>query len=297
MTYNALLQQALIALTVTFLITFIVILFLRYRANQKSEIGLVKELSQKDNFAVGISYAARIFTLTLIVGYLIRHLNFTDIQADLIYAGILISLAICFSYAGKQIHNKWVLSRFNEEQEILKRNVSAALVESSALLGNALIILGLYKWSHTQSVDGLIIVSLTFAVIQLFLFLHSRWQEYLFAKANQGSSLQEYLSFDNTALGLKYSSQTLSVCMAIYAALSFMPYLAGAIVDNILTALFYSAVFILFQQMSSALFTRLALPKVDTESEIDQQDNIGVASIELAIYLAIGLVLIAIFNP
>ena len=55
--------------------------------------------------------------------------------------------------------------------------------------------------------------------------------------------------------------------------------------------------FILFQQMSSALFTRLALPKVDTESEIDQQDNIGVASIELAIYLAIGLVLIAIFNP
>ncbi|ATC93614.1 DUF350 domain-containing protein [Pseudoalteromonas tunicata] len=296
MAYLPLLQQAFIALLSTFIFAFFVILMVRFHTQKKIKQGLADELAKKDNFAAGISYAAHLFTVLLIIGYLFRHLSFTDIKADLLYGFILISVATAFSYIGKQIHNKWVLSRFNEEQEIAKRNVSAALIESGAFLGNALIILGLYKWSHSQSMDGLLIITSCFILLQFFLVVHRKWQEWLFANSNQGTALQTYLSLDNTALGLRFSSQTLALCMAIYAGLSYAPFYAGVFVDNILVVLSYCGILVILQQIISALFTRIALPKINTENEIEQQDNIGVACVELAIYLAVGLILIALFN-
>ncbi|SFB81873.1 hypothetical protein [Pseudoalteromonas denitrificans] len=295
MDYITLSNQAFIALSCSFILALLVILIVRSIIKNKSPHGLRRELAQKDNFAMGISYAATLFTVLVVTGFLFKNLSFTDIQADAIYGFFLMVFAFAYIHLGKSIHAKIILKDFNEEKEIQHKNICAALVESGVMIGNGVLILGLYNWSHAQSLDGLLILAVTFIQLQFFLYLNSRWHEYLFSKANQGSSLQNQFKFENISLGLRYGGQTLGTCLAIYAGLASTNYFPGKMVENLLMVALHCGILIFLQQFLSALAIRLALPKINTESEIDQQDNIGIASIELAVYIAVGLLLVKLF--
>jgi len=295
MDYITLSNQAFIALGSSFILALLVILIVRTIMKNKSPNGLRKELAQKDNFAMGISYASTLFTVLVVTGFLFKNLSFTDIRADTLYGILLMLFAFAYIHIGKNIHAHFILKDFNEEKEIQHKNICAALVESGVMIGNGVLILGLYNWSHAQSLDGLLILAITFILLQVFMYLSSRWQEYAFSKANQGSSLQNQFKFENISLGLRYGGQTLGTCLAIYAGLASAAYFPGKMVENLLMVAMQCGILIILHQFLSALAIRLALPKINTESEIDQQDNIGIASIELAIYIAVGLLLVKLF--
>ncbi len=295
MTYFTLAPQTLIALACTFIFTLILIFIVRAMIQVKSEYNLRTELAQKDNFALGISYAAIIFTLIVITAFLLNTFSFTDVKADILYGIALVCIAFIFIHIGKNIHDNIILSHFNEEKAIKEKNICAAFIDAAVIISNGAIVIALYKWSNTQSLDGLLILSVCFILMQGFMMLHSRWLEYLFAKTNQGDSLQHQFKFENTSLGLRYGGQTLGFSLALCAGICSTSYFPGALVENLISISLQAAALVVLQMLISVSFIKLALPKINVEAEIDHQDNIGIASIEFAVYIATSLILINLF--
>lgn len=295
MSYISLTTTSAVTLGLLFVFAILFLLLIRARLQNRCEQPLVVELAKRDNFAVGISYAASLFTMLMVASALLKGIQLDLDPYHLGYAFGLFAACYLFVKLGAVIHAKIILSRLNEDNEIRHKNVCVALVESGALIANALLVVAIYRWINPNDVHEFIVVLLSFFVVQLMLLLQSRWQEFWFAKANQGAALQQSFSYDNKALGLKYASHTVACAQAIFAALASANYKEHAVVDNLLTLIVNAGILIIVLVTLASLLTKIALPKINTNNEIDQQDNVGIAAVELAINLSLGFLFIRLF--
>lgn len=188
------------------------------------------------------------------------------------------------------------MHRFNEEEAILKQNVCAALVDSSMLIANCIITLGLYTWTHTQGFSNLLIASVSFFLLQGMFALDSKIREQRFAKANQGASLQSNFNLENTSIGIRYAGKSVGLALAAYAGLSSAEFQSGKMVENLFTVVMHCGVMWVLLYALTYIVEKLSLPNIDTALEIDHQDNIGIACIVFAIFCAIGYLLISMFS-
>ena len=297
MSYITLSNDLLVAFAVTGVLVLAILMVVKNQLqNTSSEQNLMDELAKKDNFAMGVSYAASIFSIVLVVGFIAKEFNFANWQQSLPHLVLALALALAFIWVGKWIHNKLILRDFNEARAIEKRNLCAALVDTGVLIANSIIVLGLYKWSKATNFNSLLIDIISFCAIQGVILIHTRWQEKRFAATNQGASLQKYFVYDNTSIGLRFAAQLIALSLAVFAALSSIQFIDGNFTENLMLILVNVLVFVALHQITAVLVLKIALPKVKTDIEVDQQDNIGIASIELAVHLAIGILLIRLFT-
>ena len=297
MSYITLSNDLLVAFAITGLLVLLVLMVLKKQLRASStDHDLMNELAKRDNFAMGISYASSIFSIILVVGFIAREFNLTLWQESLPHLALALALSLSFIWFGKWIHNRLILADFNEARAIEKRNMCAALIDTGVLLANSIVVLGLYKWSKATNFNTLLTDIIAFIAIQFVILFHTRWQERGFAATNQGASLQTYFAYDNTSLGLRFAARMIALSLAIFAALSSIQFIPGNFIDNIITILVHVVVFVTLHQITAFLVLKLALPKVQTNIEVEQQDNIGIANIELAVHLAIGILLIRLFS-
>ena len=297
MSYISLSNDLLVAFAITGLLVLVVLMVVKKQLQaDSSEHDLMDELAKKDNFAMGISYASSIFSIILVVSFIAREFDLSQWQESLPHMALALALALVFIWLGKWIHNRLILRDFNEARAIEKRNVCAALIDTGVLLANSIIVLGLYKWSKATNFNTLLIDIIAFIAIQFIILLHTRWQEKRFADTNQGASMQTYFAYDNTSIGLRFASRMIALSLAIFAALASIQFIAGNFIDNIIMILLNVVVFVALHQITALLVLKLALPKVQNNIEVEQQDNIGIASIELAVHIAIGILLLRLFS-
>lgn len=277
-------------------LAFVALMCLRVTVQMRAKMHLKKELAQHDNFALGINYAAKVAVLCASTGYFFGHLEafeLSRLHTQIVLPLILIWL---FIYIGQAIHRKWILYRFNETQAILKQNVCAALVDSGMLIGNCILVLGLYHWLTPNSPQALLIVSICFLFLQGVFALDSKIRESRFARKNQGASLQYNFSLANTSIGIRYAGKTIGLALAIYAGLHSAPSYPDKIVDNLLTVVMHSIFMWFLLYVFSRLMVVIVLPKVDIGLEVDHQDNIGIACLEFAVFCSMGYLLINMFS-
>ncbi|TQF73013.1 hypothetical protein [Pseudoalteromonas luteoviolacea] len=257
---------------------------------------LQKELAQRDNFALGINYAAKVAVLCGSISYFFGHLTTFDINTIHVQVLLPIGLIWTYIYMGQYIHRKWILYQFNETQAILKQNVCAALVDSGMLVGNCILVLGLYHWFTPTDLNSLFIASVCFVILQFLFAIDSKLRESRFAKSNQGASLQDNFNLANTSIGIRYAGKTIGLALAIYAGLHSAPNYEGQIVDSVLTVLIHSTFMWLLLYLCSRLLIKIVLPKVNIGLEVDHQDNIGIACLEFAVFCTMGYLLINMFS-
>ena len=297
MSYISVTSDQLVAFAITALLVLVVLMVVKNQLKQATqEHNLMDELAKKDNFAMGVSYASSIFSIVLVIGFIAKEFNLEQWQESLPHLGLALALSLVFIWFGKLIHNRLILRDFNEAKAIEKHNVCAALVDTGVLIANSIIVLGLYRWSKATTFNSLIADIIGFVAIQAVILLHTRWQERRFAEVNQGASLQKYFVYDNTAIGLHFAARLIALSMAIYAALGSSQFITGNFVDNILMILSNIVICVLIHQIAAKLILKVSLQTINADIEIDQQDNIGIASITLAVHCAIGLLLIALFT-
>ncbi len=292
MTYFSLSDTSLLAITLCFAVICLALFALRLLTQFKARQTLAEELARRDNFALGISYASNIFSVILVVGYL-----FDDISLILMHdkpwkVALLLFLMLFFVATGQTLHRKWILSQFNEEKAILKQNICAAVVDSGMLIANCTLILGLFNWSHSQGFYSILVASISFLMLQCVFYLDSKLREWRFASANQGASLQGYFNLENTSIGIRYAGKTIGLGLALYAGLASAHYHSGKLVENLFTLALHCGLMWLLISLISRSLTWIVLYQVNTETEIDHQDNIGVACIEFTLYGAVGYLLI-----
>ncbi|WP_151173144.1 DUF350 domain-containing protein [Pseudoalteromonas ruthenica] len=295
MTYFSLSNESLYTFAISFVAIAAVLFALRIYTQVRARQALKEELAQRDNFALGISYASYLLSLVLIIGYLVDDFSLTVMREEPWKVPLLLILMLLFTKVGQAIHRKWILSRFNEEKAILKQNVCAALVDSGMLLGNSIVVIGLVSWSQTNSMYSLLVVFVNFLFLQGLFALDSKVREARFAKVNQGASLQSNFNLENTSIGIRYAGKSVGMALTLYAGLASANYYSGKMVENVFTlAVHCGLMWLLVNAMARAVLL-IVLYRVDTGVEVDHQDNVGIAAVVFSVYCAMGYLLIQFF--
>ncbi|BBN80489.1 hypothetical protein PA25_04740 [Pseudoalteromonas sp. A25] len=296
MTYLSLANINFFAILSSFAVICLVVSLLRLRVQYRAKQALQEELAKRDNFALGISYACQISVIAFSVAYFFYDIKYATVIEAPLRSAFTLSLILLFVYIGQYIHRKWILYQFNEEQAILKQNICAALVDSGMLIANGILVLGLYHWVHPKGVSDLLVVCLSFFLLQGLFALDSKFRESRFAKFNQGASLQQNFNLDNTSIGIRYAGKTIGLALAIYAGLHSAHYHGAMIVENLFSVILHCGLMWVLLYTGSAILLYFSLPKVDIGLEVDHQDNIGIACIEFAVFLSMGYLLINTFS-
>jgi len=273
----------------TLVIVMIYFAINRFITSIRTERKLNKELAEKDNFAYGLSYAGSIFAFVLIASEVFSGIDYAKPAEQLIKIIAYGLLTIGCVEIGRYIHDKFILVNFDENKAINQRNIAGAVIDAASVLANAIAVVAIVRFSGEHSLEKLPIIIIIYGLFQLQLLLLTRWREYRHAINNQGDSMQRTLSYENISLSFVHAGYLISAALAVKTANHLTMYQHEEHISNVISIVVISFVVMILTIMMAALGSKIVLKGINAETEIDHQDNIGIATIELSLLLAIAL--------
>jgi len=204
------------------------------------------------------------------------------------------TLGLILIKIGRVIHDKLSLQHINKTDEILKQNITIGIVDAAGAIATAIIIRAVLLWVHGLDVDTFIAIIAGFVISQAILLLVTRLKERQYAKNNQGDCLQEAFSQGQIAIAIRYAGQLISTALAVTAASHFLTYSPETLLNNLVSWFVFAIVMALLVAILTTVAKRIVLWGINLVEEVDQQQNIGVACVEMATSISIALILTAL---
>ena len=279
-------------LVVDFVIVFAVLVLVRAIYSAASGVSMSEEVASKDNFAVGISLAGATAGIGIMLtgvasGGFAATFN-AEVRGMIAYAAI----GLVLMWLTRIVFDRVALPRLSVREEVEQGNIGVAVVEAGNLLATAIMVRAVMVWSEDALVPGMIAVLTGWVVSQIILTLTAYYRILLFRSRNDGARFDETVQGGNLALALRFVGFQIGVALAVTAATGLTPYQPG--VSPIMQAAGWGLVSLVMAVILIALALlaeRFVLRGIDVSDEVDGQRNIGVALIEVAVYVALGLLL------
>jgi hypothetical protein len=291
---TALNQDLLIYLVIDISIAIVLLGAMRFISGLSAKVNSTQELAQKDNFAFGISVAGSVAALGIVLTGAISGENAPSYWMEFIGMLAYGTLGLILIKIGRVIHDKLSLQHINKTEEILKQNLTIGIVDAAGAIATAIIIRAVLLWVHGLDVDTFIAIIAGFIISQAILLLVTRLKERQYAKNNQGDCLQEAFSQGQTAIAIRYAGQLISTALAVTAASHFLTYSPDTLFTNLVSWFVFAIVMTLLVAALTAIAKRIVLWGINLVEEVDQQQNIGVACVEMATSISIALILTAL---
>jgi hypothetical protein len=278
------------ALAIDFAIIILLFVSLKYIKGWVSNLHANDEITERDNFAFGISFAAGLVALAIVLTGVSSGAFAESLQQEALQMLAYGVLAIVLIKLGHFFQDKVALRKVSLHNEIVKGNVTASVIDFGHVVSVAVVIRSALFWVATDGWHGIPIVIAAFIIGSLVLLLVSQYRVQLFKRTNKnGDCLQQAIIDDNLAVGIRYAGYLIGSALAITAASGVAPYAA----DNINASLLYwaiSAVVCLIGFIVLHLVTiKIILSGCDISDEVNRQKNVGVATISAAISFAVGM--------
>lgn len=267
---------------------------MRFAAGLWAGVDTTQELAVKDNFAFGISLAGSLLALGIVLTGAITGEAGENLAEEAIGMTLYGVIGLILIKAGRYVHDKWALPDLDKHAEIEKGNISVAIVDAAAVIATALIIRATLLWAHGLDLYTLIAIISGFAISQGLLVIVTRLRENAYSRANQGAEFQEALIQGQVALAIRHAGFLIGTGLALTAASYFLVYQPEAYISNLLGWLIYGVAMVCLLYLLLPLVKKLVLMRINLTQEVDQQHNIGVASIEMVLSIAIALVMTAL---
>ncbi len=285
--------QTIGMMVMDFVLVFAVLLLVRVLYGVASGVDTLHEISVKDNFAVGISLAGATAAIgIMLTGVVSGEFAFSygmEFVAMVSY-GV---LGLALMWLTRLIFDRVSLPRLSVRAEIGNGNVAVATVEAGNLLATAIMVRAVMIWSDDALIPGLIAVLVGYVGSQIILTATAYYRIWLYRLRNPGGRFSEAVQSGNLAVALRFIGFQIGVALAVTAAGGLAPYAPGG--DPLMQAVVWGAVSIC-AAVVLVILTLIAefavLTGLDLSEEVDRQRNIGVALVEVAVYLAIGLLLL-----
>ena len=287
-------QELLIYLAIDITIAIILLGAMRFLLGLTSQVNSTEELAQKDNFAFGVSVAGSILALGIVLTGAITGENAPSYMMEIIGMLAYGAYGLVLIKVGRVIQDKVALQHLNKTELIKEQNLSIGIVDAAGAIATAIIIRAVLLWVDGLDVATFIAITSGFIVAQAVLVLVTRIRERKYATNNQEDCLQEALSEGQLALAIRYSGQVISTALAVTAASHFLVYSPETLVMNLIGWLVFGIIMTLLVALLTSLAKRIVLWGINLVEEVDQQHNIGVASIEMATSISIALILTAL---
>lgn len=254
-------------------------------------VNTTDELSQKDNYAFGLVFAGGAGAIALILAAAVAG----EAEVNFVLEAVNV-----FTYAGAGIIllklgsavNDWIM--FHEislKKSISEHNISAGIVQASNLIALGILLNSTINWVESENWEGILPVALIFATSQIVLLIITRLRALIYRRRHPGDSLQMAIFHGNPALAIRFAGHVFGTTLAVGAAGHLVEYIHN---DPLMSALSWGIVAVVLTFLLSALSfvaRRAILAKIDVVEEVDNQQNVGIAFIEAAIFISIGLLL------
>lgn len=277
-------------------IAIIAISALRYLQGLMAGVNTTHELSEKDNFAFGISISGNALALALIMAGVVTGDGLPSLVDEAINVSLYALLGIVLLKLGTLINDKVIFHTFSLKQQVKDENMAAGTVQAANFVALGIVINSAIKWVESDNLSGMLPVVVVFVMAQLLMLAVTRIRSTIYRKNHNGRGWQEALEQGNTALAIRYSGHIVSTALAVGAASGLVSYLQNAIWISAIYWLGTSLVIMLMLSLLSGFARRIVLADINCVEEVDKQRNLGVAFIEAAIYVAIALIIYALMS-
>jgi hypothetical protein len=268
---------------------------LRYIRGLVTNVDSTEELASKDNFAFGVAMAGGTLALALMLTGAVSGEPGATLVAELTSVISYGVLGLILLWVGRLGQDKLVLRGIEIQEQIKQGNLSSALVDVANTVATGLVLRAVMIWVESETLDGLIMVLAAFVITQILLSAVTRYRLMVYSRRHEGESLQAAFEAGNVALSIRYLGHISGVALAVTAASGVAAYNSDALVVALLTWVAVSIIFTVLVSILAIFARKVILAGVDVVDEVDNQKNVGVAAVEAAIYLSIGLFFTALF--
>jgi hypothetical protein len=286
--------QLAIILGIDLSIAVVLLTLMRYLQGWSVRVNSSAELAERDNFAFGISTAGGVAALGLVLTGAITGEAASSYATEAIGMTAYGLFGLLLIKLGRYLYDKVALNELDKDALVLKGNVSVALVDASAAIATAIIIRAVLLWAEDLTLDTFIAIFSAFAISQLILVLLTRVREFSYARRNQDASMQQALIQGHTALAIRHSGYMIAMALSFNAASHFVVFNPTTYIVNILGWLLFSVIMLAVLSVLLLVVKKLVLARINLSEEVERQHNIGIAAVEMAISIAIALILTAL---
>jgi len=283
-------------LAVDIVLPLLAIVAFRYIFGLLSGVDTTRELARKDNYAFGISFAGASMALAFIIAAAVGGEPADSMLVEAENIALYAVVGMVLLKVGMIINDRVIFNRLSMTAEIDQKNITIGIIQAANFLALGFVISAAIDWVETEGIEGLVSVVLMFFAAQVVLLLTTRIRSYIYARRHPGCELQMALKQGNPALAIRYSGHLVGVAIAAAGVAMLVPYETG---DPLISAAMWlaaSIVITLFVTLATIAARSLVLFGIDVIEEVDDQQNIGVASIEAGIFIAVASILYPIFN-
>ncbi len=285
--------QALGMLILDFAIVFAVLLCARVLYGLVAGIDVTEEMAGKNNHAVGISLAGATAGIGIMLSGVVTGTFSSTLGAEALSMVVYAAVGLVLMWLTRLIFDKVSLPSFSVKDEIARGNNAVAIVDAGNMVATAVMVRAVMNWSEGALSSGLMAVAVGYVATQIILTLTTVYRIRLFRMRNrEGAGFQDVVRAGNMAVAMRFVGFQVGVALAVTAASGVAVFQAGG--DPIVQGLTWGAVSIVMAVVLALLALiaeRSVLAKIDIAEEVDRQQNIGVALMEVGVYVAIGLIL------
>ena len=285
--------QALGMLILDFVIVFAVLLCARVLYGLVAGIDVTEEMAGKNNHAVGISLAGATAGIGIMLSGVVTGTFSSTLGTEALSMVVYAAVGLVLMWLTRLIFDKVSLPSFSVKDEIARGNNAVAIVDAGNMVATAVMVRAVMNWSEGALSSGLMAVAVGYVAIQIILTLTTVYRVKLFRMRNrEGAGFQDVVRAGNMAVAMRFVGFQVGVALAVTAASGVAVFQAGS--DPIVQGLTWGGVSVVMAVILAVLALvaeRSVLAKINVTAEVDRQQNIGVALMEVGVYVAIGLIL------
>lgn len=287
-------QDLAIILVIDLTIAVILLTLMRYLQGWSARVNSSAELAERDNFAFGISTAGAVLALGIVLTGAISGAAAHSYINEAIGMSAYGLFGLLLIKLGRFLHDKVALNELDKNALVLQGNISVAIVDACAAIATAIIIRAVLLWAEDLTLDTFIAIFSAFAISQLMLVLLTRWRENRYASRNNDLSMQQALIEGHTAVAIRHAGYMIAMALSFNAASHFIVFNPSEHVTNIVGWLVFSIIMLIALSLLQFVVKKLVLARINLSEEVERQHNIGIAAVEMAISIAIALILTAL---
>ncbi len=280
-------------------VAVVAICVLRYGAGLLFGVDTKDELAEKDNYAFGIALAGGMAAVAVILAGATSGEASVELPVELGTVVVYAVVGIVLLKIGILINDAMIFHRFSIRQALGEKNIAAGTVQAANLLALGVLINGAIGWAEGVHWQSLLSVAIVFFLSQIVLLGVTRLRSAIYARRHDGARLQLAIEGGNAGLAIRYAGHLLGTALAASSASDMVGYLPGTATELVIlygTWLAWAVVLAVVLSVLSIVAQRVVLFGIDMVEEVDNQQNIGVAAIEAAIFIGFGLVITGILG-
>lgn len=284
------------ALAINLVIVLGVLFIYRHVQAKIAGVSSSEELAKKDNFAFGASVAGGLLAISLILAASVSGTIAGSLAEEAIHVLSFAAIGIVLLKIGMIINDKILMRGFSVTEHLRGENMAVGVINASNLIAQGIIISAAINWVEDNSLMGLGFVAMFWLVSQLVISLVTFLRMTVYKRRHPDSSWQQAITGGNTAIAVRFAGQIIAAAITVTAATHLIAFLPLLWLNSIFALLVYAIGLVIAVWVLYRIILPTVLFGVNVVEEVDEQQNLGVAFIEAALFIGTSAIVLSLIS-